>query len=218
MPPTITVQTLARQIELSEALQAGREHMLKPQDLPGRFGRVISSIDRVLHAVGCEAVLAGGWAVWRHGYAARVTQDVDVVLPADGVAEFLRVASSSGFDVPNAVPGRWPKVVHRETQITVDILPEGERPGTPSRPAPTTIPAPAAMGGVPSSLSYIDLPHLIELKLAAGRARDHADVVELLRANLEQLTSLRDHLAHAAPHYLPDFDHLTTQAHEADDR
>lgn len=55
MTPTITAQTLARQIELNEALRAGREHMLDPQDLPVRFGRVIASVDRVLEAIGCEA-------------------------------------------------------------------------------------------------------------------------------------------------------------------
>lgn len=218
MPSAITVETLAREVELSETLRAGREHMLQPQDLPERFGRVIVAVDRVLSATGCEAVLAGGWAVWRHGYAARVTQDVDVILPADRVDEFLRVASVSGFDVPPRLPGRWPKVVHRETQITVDILPEGERPGTTSQPAPTTIPAPASLGGVPSSLSYIGLPHLIELKLAAGRAKDQADVVELLRANPAEASAIRLHLGATDPLYVAEFDRLSEEAREPDQR
>jgi len=218
MPPTMTAEMLARAIELSELLREEREHMLRPQDLPGRFGRVIASIDRVLSAIGCEAVVAGGWAVWRHGYAARVTQDVGVVLPADRIDEFRTVASVSGFDVPPRMTGRWPKVVHRETQITVDILPEGERPGTPSRPAPTTIPAPAVMGGVASSLAYIALPRLIELKLAAGRAKDSADIVELLRANPEEVAAIREHLGAVETDYLPEFERLAEQAGEPDER
>ena len=44
-------------------------------------------------------MLGGGRAVWRHGYVGRVTQDVDVVLPADRLFEFTRLASGSDFDV-----------------------------------------------------------------------------------------------------------------------
>ncbi len=218
MPSTMTAEMLAREITLSDALREGREHMLTPQDLPGRFGRVVTDVDRVLKAIGCEAVLAGGWAVWRHGYAARVTQDVDVVLPAARIEEFRQVAAVSGFDVLPLVEGRWPKVVHRETQITVDILPEGERPGTPSRLAPTTIPAPSTMGAVKSSLSYVPLPQLIELKLAAGRAKDTADVVELLRANAPEAAVIREHLARVEPAYVAMFDQLVSQADELDER
>ena len=142
----ITADFLAQQIELAEQLQAGRETMLEPQDLPGRFGRVVQSIDRVLQAIGAEAVLGGGWAVWRHGYTARVTQGLDIALPAGQVEEFLRVAAFSGFEVLPQPAGRWPKLSHKETGIRVDILPEGARPGTASKPAPTTIPHPTAMG------------------------------------------------------------------------
>ena len=51
--------------------------------------------------------------------------------------------------------------------------------GRPSRPAPTTIPHPKAMGAVRGTLKYMSLPALVELKLAAGRLRDEADVLEL---------------------------------------
>ena len=144
--------------------------MLEPQDLPGRYGRVVKSVDRLLKALNCEAVIGGGWAVWRHGYIGRVTQDVDIVLAADRVDEFLRAAAVAGFDPLPQQPGRWPKLVHKDTGVTVDILPEGQRPGTPSKPAPTTLGHPSTMGGAPSILRYITLPPLIELKLAAGRA------------------------------------------------
>src|SRR5213078_1871754 len=124
-----------------------------------------------------------GWAVWHHGFVGRVTQDVDIVLPADRIDEFLRVAADSGFEVLPQPAGRWPKVLHKDTGVKVDILPEGARPGTASRPAPTTIPAPGAMGAAGWRLHYITLESLVELKLAAGRAKDAADVVELLRVN-----------------------------------
>ena len=155
--------------------------MLEPQDLPGRYGRVVKGIDHVLKFSNCEAVLAGGWAVWRHGYVGRVTQDVNIVLAADRIEEFIGVASVSGFESIPVAPGRWPKLRHKETGIQVDLLPESGRPGTSSHPAPTTIPHPRLLGAEGSVLRYVVLPALMELKLAAGRARDDGNVVELIR-------------------------------------
>ena len=192
--------------------------MLDPQDLPGRYGRVIRAIDRLLAATGCEAVVAGGWAVWRHGYLGRVTQDVDVVLPAEKIDELLRAAAASGFEVVAASAGLWPKLRHKETDVNVDILPEGGSPGTVSHPAPTTIPHPSRLGACGTQLTYIDLPGLIELKLAAGRARDESDVVELLRANPDRVAAIRQHLAAVHEGYAQQFDAMVTRAREQADR
>ena len=74
---TVTPAFLADQLELADQLLAGRVTMLEPQDLPGRYGRVIQAIDYLLQALQIESVLGGGWAVWRHGYVGRVTRDVD---------------------------------------------------------------------------------------------------------------------------------------------
>ncbi len=87
---TVTLELLTEQLQLADQLLAGRDHMPEPQDLPGRYGRVIRAIDRLLNAVGCQAVLGGGWAVWHHGYLGRVTQDVDIVLAAGQIDDFLR--------------------------------------------------------------------------------------------------------------------------------
>ncbi len=188
--------------------------MLEPQDLPGRYGRVVKALDQVLHACNCESVVGGGWAVWRHGYVGRVTQDIDIALPSDRIEDFLRAAAVSGFDVLTPPEGRWPKLCHRETGIEVDVLPEGGRPGTASRPAPTTIPHPKSMGAVRGTLKYISLPSLIELKLAAGRLRDEADVVELVRENRDRLDELRQHLATVHPQYASRFEELLGQLDE----
>ena len=78
---------LAEVLALAEELQAGREHMREPQDLPGRFGRVIKALDRLLALTSAEAVVGGGWPVWRHGYVARVSHGVDIVVAADRIDE-----------------------------------------------------------------------------------------------------------------------------------
>lgn len=199
---------MTQQLELADALLVGRAKMLEPQDLPGRYGRVIRSIDKVLAACDCEAVVAGGWAVWRYGYVGRVTQDVDIALPQAQIDSFLQAASVSGFNVLKQEESNWPKLTHRETGIDVDILPEGGRPGTASRPAPTTIRHPANMGGTRGVLKYSDLLSLVELKLAAGRLRDEADVVELARENRDRVDEMRRHLQAIHPQYASRFDEL----------
>ena len=169
--------------------------MFTPQDLPGRYGRVVKAIDHVLAARKCEAVVAGGWAVWRHGYFARMTQDIDIALAKQNVDAFLQGAAVSGFEVLPQPKGRWPKLRHRDTGVQVDTLPEGERPGTPSKLAPTTIPNQRVMGASGFLLRYVHLPALVELKLAAGRARAESDIIELMRANPESAATVREHIA-----------------------
>ncbi len=206
---------LAEQLALADSLLVGSAAMLTPQDLPGRYGRVVHAIDRVLSATKCEAVVGGGWAVWRHGYVNRVTQDIDIVLAASQIDNFLKAASVSGFNVLDRVPGRWPKLEHKDTGIQVDILPEGERPGVPPDLAPTKIPSPKALGAVAGALKYIELQGLVELKLAAGRMKDKADIVELLRVNPDQSEQLREHLTQVHTDYVAAFDQLLQEAQKS---
>src|SRR5438477_4217123 len=116
---SLRLSALAEQLDLADQLRAGRAHMFEPQDLPGRYGRAVKTVDHLLHVLQCPAVLGGGWAVWRHGYVGRVTQALDIALPADRIDEFLRVAAVAGFERLPVQPGRWPKVLHKDTGIQV---------------------------------------------------------------------------------------------------
>ena len=69
---------------------------MQPRELPGRYGRVIRDLERLLAATETQAVVAGGWAVWSHGYVGRVTQDVDI---AD-LVELIKVN-------PEQLDGLW---------------------------------------------------------------------------------------------------------------
>jgi hypothetical protein len=144
-----------------------------------------------------------------------VTQDIDVVLPADKVDEFKKLATVSGFEVRAEPAGRWPKLRHRETSIQVEMLPEGRSPGVATKPAPTTIPHPSTMGATRGKLSYASLAALIELKLAAGRLRDDADVLELARENCDRLVYVRNHLAAVHPPYAMRFEELLDELVES---
>jgi len=185
-----------------------------PRDLPGRYGRVIADLERLFVATGTLAVVAGGWAVWRHGFAGRVTEDVDVVVPEDKLAELKTVAPMSGFDVLANPPGRWPKLVHRETSIEVDLLPEKGIPGTPARPAPIAIQHPREYAAKRDTLQFIPLTNLIELKLGAGRAKDVADIIELIKQHPGELETIKHHLSALSPVYFTRFEELIQQANE----
>ena len=143
----VTLDYLTERLGLADQLLDGRATMLVPQDLPGRYGRVVRAVDHLLEVMQCPSALAGGWAVWRHGFIGRVTQDIDIVLPADRIEEFMRLAGLSGFEVLPQPEGRWPKARHKDTDVKVDVLPEGAHPGTAAKLAPTTIRHPLAMGG-----------------------------------------------------------------------
>jgi hypothetical protein len=67
-------------------------------------------------------------------------------------------------------------------------------------------------------LRYIHLAGLVELKLAAGRARDDSDVVELLLANPEQVDALRQRLGTVHEDYRNRLDDLAARAREQADR
>jgi hypothetical protein len=214
----VNLEFVTEQLQLGEDLLAKKGTMFQPQDLPGRYGRVVKSIDHILEAISCPALVAGGWAVWNYGFFGRMTQDIDIVLPADRIDDFLCASAVSGFEILAQPEGRWPKIRHKDTDIEVDILPEGGRPGTPKRPAPTTIRSPVDMGAVGSLLRYISLPALIELKLAAGRGRDESDVIELVRANSTQAPAIRQHLVNVHRFYAEEFDRLCDRARDQQDK
>lgn len=70
------------------------------------------------------------------------------------------------------------------------------------------------MGATPGKLTYISLPALIELKLAAGRLRDEADVVELIRENPDCVEEIAAHLAAVHPDYGRRFAELVERSEE----
>ena len=139
------------------------------------------------------------------------------MLPESRIEEFLRVASVSGFRILPVAPGRWPTLLHTKTDVRVDILPERGTPGTASKPAPTTIPHPAKMGEFGPVLRYIQLPSLIELKLASSRGQDEADVIKLVAVNPNDVDSVRQHLSQVHASYVTAFDRLVQRAREEDE-
>jgi hypothetical protein len=68
-----------------------------------------------------------------------------------------------------------------------------------------------------AAIAYVTLPALVELKLAAGRARDEYDVIELIRANEAQIEPIREHLAAVHADYVAAFNQSVTRAREQEE-
>ena len=133
---------------------------------------VLQQVRDLLQAARVRFKIVGGVAVVHHGYA-RTTEDVDVVIEADGWTRLEPELASHGFERSSA--GR---LRHMATGVPVDVLVAG----TPlPRAGAGVYPSPTALGASPRDPHVVDLAGLVELKLRARRHRDMADVVELVK-------------------------------------
>jgi len=131
----------------------------------------------------------GGMAVNAHGHR-RTTGDVDFLLTPEGFADFMRRFVPADFE---RLPRRPRRFVDKANGVTFDVLLAGAYPGS-GRPGPVAFPDPTTAGQVIEAVRVIDLPTLIQLKLAARRHQDFADVVNLIRThNLDESFQTRLH-------------------------
>jgi hypothetical protein len=142
-----------------------------------------------LEGAGIAYAVLGGMAVNAHGYE-RTTGDVDFLLTPAGFAEFRRRFVPGAFDQVERRPKRFKD---RATGITFDILVTGMYPGS-GRPGPLAFPDPTTVTQEIEDIRVINLPTLIQLKLAARRYQDFSDVVHLIRVhNLDETFQTRLH-------------------------
>jgi len=122
--------------------------------------------------------IMGGMALNAHHYR-RTTGDVDVLFARKGFDEFRRLHVAKNYVQAAGRPRRF---VDKANNVTLDVLVAGLFPGT-GKPGPIAFPNPADVSQVIDKIHVVNLPTLVELKLAARRWRDFADVVELIRFN-----------------------------------
>jgi len=147
--------------------------------------RVTAALDRA----GIPYAIVGGMAVNAHRHS-RTTKDVDLLLTATGFAALKRLVSTGEFA---AVTGRPRRFIDPATGVTFNILLSGQFPGS-GAPGPVPFPDPSAVAQEIDNLRVIDLQTLVQLKLAARRYQDFADVVSLIRENgLDEAFAARLH-------------------------
>jgi hypothetical protein len=208
MSSATLIDRVAKQLDaLSECIHMVRTFGEELPSASGPHGRLLRDAEHVLKAIKARAAIVGGLAVIHHGYE-RYTRDVDIVIPADAVSEFLRIAPVQGFRVAKKDRYGWHKLIHKETGMDLHLVPQGK----PGKRAPSEIPGPSELGVRTGTVGFPTLPRLVELKILAGRAKDHADIVELLKCNWSQRSRIRAHLNRVATRLVSEFDRLETRA------
>jgi len=160
----------------SWALQEGSMHF----DKESAVHKALEKIARRLREHNIPYVIVGGMAMFFHGYR-RFTEDVDVLVSAEGLEQIHRELDGLGY--VRVVPGGR-NLRDAEYGVRIELLVAGDYPGD-GKPKPVAFPSPDDCGMEIDGMRFLRLATLIELKLASGtargRRRDLADVQELIR-------------------------------------
>lgn len=140
-------------------------------DLPA-VDAALGEVRRLLEDAGVRFKLVGGVAVVHHGYA-RTTEDVDVLVESGAPARLQPSLASHGFERLSEQ-----RLRHVATGVRVDLLVGGSPM---PRAGQGTYPPPESLSASSRDPAFVSLAGLLELKMRAGRHRDLADVVELLK-------------------------------------
>jgi hypothetical protein len=147
--------------------------------------KVHETMNRLVEALrnaGISYAIMGGMAVNAHGHR-RTTKDVDVLLTQEGFEEFRKRFVGSAFE---PVPQRRRRFTDRANGIELDVLVTGRYPGS-GKPGPIAFPDPEDVSEVIDDRRVVNLATLVQLKLAAHRFQDFADVVSLIHVhNLDE--------------------------------
>lgn len=175
----IVVTRLAPEAErrLLDGAARASEFFMGTGDVHAALRKLASALD----ASGVDYAIAGAMALNQYGYR-RVTEDVDVLLTAEGLRAFKTMWLGRGY--VEKFPGSK-GMRDAELGVAIDVLVAGEYPGD-GKPKPVRFPDPAAVAVRGEKLRVLPLEVLVELKLASGmsaphRLRDLSDVIELVR-------------------------------------
>lgn len=149
-------------------------------------GRLVETVRRLaarLAEEGISYALLGGMALAEHGYV-RMTEDVDVVLTAEGLEHFRARLVGRGYVATH--PGATRAFRDAVSGVRIEVLVSGEYPGD-GKPKAVSFPDPSAAAAEVDGVRVLSLARLVELKLASGmsaphRLRDLADVQEMIKA------------------------------------
>jgi len=148
----------------------------------GTLNNTLTQLTSDLKEHGIDYMVIGAVALLAHGYP-RFTEDIDLVLTAEGLEVFHRDLIGLGY-VP-AFPGAKKRLRSTRDGVTIEVMTTGEYPGD-GKPKPVSMPEPNAASIEIDGVQFVTLEKLIELKLASGmtapdRLKDLADVQELIK-------------------------------------
>lgn len=147
-------------------------------------GAVYKSLTRIVKCLtdlGIPYAVAGGMALFEHGYR-RFTEDVDLLVTREGLKKIHTHLEGLGYVPPFAGSKN---LRDADSGVRIKFLITGEFPGD-GLPKPVAFPDPNESSVELDGIRYLTLPKLIELKLALGltnpmRQKDIVDVQELIQ-------------------------------------
>lgn len=159
------------------AIGEGNRHFEGKSAVQETLRRVTKCRDEL----GIDYTVAGGMALFAHGFR-RFTEDVNILVTREGLRQIHKVLEGSGYRPP-FLGSR--NLRDTETGVRIEFLVTGDFPGD-GRPKTIPFPEPQTVTTDIGSIKYLNLPALLELKLAAGmtnpdRFKDLVDVQELIR-------------------------------------
>lgn len=150
-------QMLAK--DLNWALREGSMHFEENSAIHRTLKRIAHKLDEL----GVPYAIAGGMAMYFHGYR-RFTEGVDIIVSKEGLALIHEKLEGLGY-VP---PFRGSKHLRdAESGVRVEFLVAGTYPGD-GLPKPITFPDPVDARCEIEGMSFVNLDRLIELKLVSG--------------------------------------------------
>jgi hypothetical protein len=163
---------------IHEVYAEGLRYFMGRGDLHGALARLAEDLGR--H--GIDYMVVGAVALLAHGYP-RFTEDIDLVMTAEGLEAFHRELIGRGY--APAFDGARKRLRTTREGVPVEVITSGEFPGD-GRPKPVSFPDPAAASTEIEGVRVVTLEKLVELKLASGmtapdRLKDLADVQELIK-------------------------------------
>lgn len=148
----------------------------------GELNRALAHIAADLEEHGIDYLVVGALALFAHGYP-RLTEDIDLVLTAEGLERFHDELIGLGY--APAFPGARKRLRSTKDGVRIDVIAAGEYPGD-GKPKPVSFPNPADASIEIDGVNFATIEKLVELKLASGmtapdRLKDLADVQELIK-------------------------------------
>jgi hypothetical protein len=138
-------------------------------------------ITRKLNELNIPYAVVGGMALFHHGFR-RFTEDVDLLVTTEDLKKIHTLLEGRGWLPP------FPNSKHLRdtaTGVKIEFLTTGDFPGD-GKPKPVFFPDPATVSEEANDIKFINLPTLMELKLASGmsnvtRAKDLGDAIALIQ-------------------------------------
>jgi hypothetical protein len=164
--------------DLNWALDEGSMHFSESNQVHKTMRRLTER----LRELGIPHAVVGGMAMFAHGFR-RFTEDVDLVVTRESMDRIKQELEGLGYTSP---AGTSTKLRDVETGVRIEFLITGGYPGD-GKQKPVSFPDPIDVSVEIDGVTYINLPTLLNLKLASGmsashRMKDLGDAQELIKA------------------------------------